>query len=132
VVSTRLIIALLWSLWLFICTCTASVEKLLYHFDVKFNFTRHPHWEQLVIVDDWHNRVIIVQKIGHFSGFFILSLILSIGAPTKRGLYFCIGFAVFTEIAQLYFNRDGGILDMFIDAAGILCAYGIAKGLSTK
>jgi VanZ family protein len=72
---------------------------------------------------DFHNKLYMIQKIGHFSGFLVLTLIFTDLGRQKKGILGAIGFAVLTEILQLYFNRDGRIFDMFIDSLGILSAY---------
>lgn len=123
----RLLLGFIWMAFLFICTCTLSMKRFMYDGSIRLRFTLEPDWPSLLTVSDinLHHSFYVVQKIGHFSGFFILSLILTSAGRKKAGMAWAIGYAVLTEILQLYFNRDGRIVDMFIDTAGIMAAYAL-------
>lgn len=131
VITMRIVLGLVWCYVLFVCTCTVSLRFLLSDSFIHFRFTAHPNWRELWIVSDinLHYKFYVMSKIGHFSGFFILSLIFTNFGRIKKGLLLSIGYAVLTEILQLFFHRDGRIVDMFIDSAGILLAYWICGRL---
>ncbi|WP_397376225.1 VanZ family protein [Paenibacillus sp. sptzw28] len=114
---------------IFVCTCTVSFTLLLRNHFIYFVFTPHPNWRELLIFhfSDFRDNIYLIQKIGHFSGFFILALILSNFGRYKPGIYVSISYGIFTEILQLFFLRDGRIADMFIDSFGILLAYGLCR-----
>ena len=62
-----------------------------------------------------------VDKIGHFSVFFLMIVFLIIGRLKKlHALIFCILYALFTEIVQIFLNyRTGSIFDFASDVLGI-------------
>jgi hypothetical protein len=130
----RVLLGFLWAVILFICTCTANFQALITDHFIRFFFTGHPHWEDLLKINDinLHDKFYVIQKIGHFSGFFLLALILTVLGRRRSGIYLSIGYAVSTEILQLYFYRDGRIVDMFIDTFGILLAYVLCNWIGTR
>lgn len=128
-INLRIMLGMVWCIVLFIFTCTVSLTMLVnYHF-IHFIFTNHPDWRDLLVVNDinLHYKKYVISKIGHFTGFFILSLIFSNFGRNKQGIVISIGYAVLTEILQLFFHRDGRIVDMMIDSAGILFAYWLCR-----
>ncbi|MWC27768.1 VanZ family protein [Paenibacillus sp. MMS18-CY102] len=139
----RVIIPLLWCAVLFVCTCTMSFKLLLQHFIIEFRWDSNPNLGDLFRMNDvWlTSKLYLLQKIGHFSGFFVLTmLIISAGGrqlhTIRRGVLLAAGYAVLTEVLQLYFGRDGRMIDMFIDGAGIALAarimYTSMKGNQAK
>ncbi|EFM10345.1 VanZ family protein [Paenibacillus curdlanolyticus YK9] len=133
----RIAIPLLWCAVLFVCTCTMSFKLLLQHFVIEFHWDADPNLSDLFRMNDvWlTSKLYLLQKIGHFSGFFILTLLLISAArharsnpltAIRKGVMLAAGYAVLTEVLQLYFGRDGRIIDMFIDGAGIALAARIA------
>ncbi|MBB3108535.1 VanZ family protein [Paenibacillus phyllosphaerae] len=124
----RFALAVIWMIFLFICTCTTNFQNMVLHYDISFKFDASPDWNQLFILPNTdvirdHIRWYSFQKIGHFTGFAILTLILTNMGQWRLGVIPAVGYAIATEILQLYFMRDGRIVDMFIDSSGILLAY---------
>jgi VanZ family protein len=113
--------------FLFVCTCTISFKRLLHEGFIQFRVTEDPYWPSLLTLNDikLHSSIFLLQKAGHFSGFFILTLILTDLSRRKGGAAWATGYAILTEILQLFFYRDGRIVDMFVDAAGIGLAYAL-------
>ncbi|MFC7395554.1 VanZ family protein [Scopulibacillus cellulosilyticus] len=128
----RLLVVIAWALVLFILTCTENLDKLLLDHIVQFHFVTHPNFAELLIVngDDFTNAHYLIQKIGHFTGFSILALLLFelLGNRTKVFVISAL-YAVLTELLQLYFSRDGRLLDMGIDTLGI-AMFLIVQGLA--
>ena len=62
-----------------------------------------------------------LDKIAHFSIFFLMTIFLIIGRLKKNyALIFCILYALFTEIVQIFLNyRTGSIFDFLSDILGI-------------
>lgn len=117
---------LIWAGFLFVCTCTINFWAMVKYQFIYFRFNEQPNWHELLKVKfDWHDKSDIIQKAGHFGGFFILALILTDLGKYKSGIPLSLGYAVITEILQLYFHRDGRVVDIFIDALGILLAYSL-------
>lgn len=119
---------LTWCILLFLGTCVKDVRHILTDFQFVMNF--HPEWSEFLHKDNYRSTSYIIQKIGHFGGFFVLSALASNLGRYKSGLMFAIGYGIFTELIQPFFNRDGRILDMFIDAAGALLAYIMGSRIS--
>jgi len=130
----RIAAGILWAAVLFVCTCTVSFKLLLTNLFVHFLFNPHPNWSDLLIVSDFgiHSSSYLLQKVGHFLGFFILSILLTDGGKKRSGLYWCMGYALATEILQLHFYRDGRLYDVVIDSAGIWLAYFLCKMTTAK
>ncbi|MFL2735417.1 MAG: VanZ family protein [Gammaproteobacteria bacterium] len=65
-----------------------------------------------------------LDKITHFSIFFLMTVLLIVGRLKKDyALIFCILYALFTEIVQTFLNyRTGSILDFVSDILGITFA----------
>ena len=64
------------------------------------------------------------DKIAHFSIFFFMTIFLIVGRLKKNyALIFCILYALFTEIIQIFLNyRTGSIFDFVSDVLGITFA----------
>ncbi|MBD7970559.1 VanZ family protein [Paenibacillus gallinarum] len=114
---------ILWCFVLFIGTCTENVALVFTDFHIHLDFNHHPMWDDLWKISKSHSKMYIIQKLGHFFGFFILSILMTSGGKYKKGLYYAILYGVFTELIQPFFFRDARVLDMIIDAAGALLAY---------
>ncbi|MFC4810919.1 VanZ family protein [Paenibacillus sp. GCM10023250] len=124
----RYVFTLLWGLFLFVCTCTYSFKRMIKHGTVGFHLNKHPDWHQLfqLPLDDIHSfqmKWYLFQKLGHFTGFGILAAILTGFGRSRFGLVLAFGYAVLTEVLQLYFSRDGRLFDVLIDGAGIVLAW---------
>jgi VanZ family protein len=65
-----------------------------------------------------------LDKVAHFSIFFLMTIFLIIGRLKKNySLIFCIFYALLTEIIQTFlFYRTGSIFDFFSDVLGITFA----------
>lgn len=119
----RIVLIVLWCFALFIGTCNESVSLIFTDFRIHFNLNSHPMWSDLWRIADFHSNAYIIQKIGHFFGFFILSVLMTNYGRYKKGLIWAISYGVITELVQPFFNRDARILDMVINTAGTLLAY---------
>lgn len=126
----RMLAILLWCGVLFVGTCTVSASLLMSDFYVHFDFTPHGSLKDLFLLDIMpESDFYIVQKIGHMTGFFILSLLLTKGGKQPSGLIWAVLYALLTEILQPFFNRDGRLVDVLIDSIGIFAAYGLCRAL---
>lgn len=65
-----------------------------------------------------------LDKVAHFSIFFLMTIFLIIGRLKRNyALIFCIFYALFTEIVQNFLNyRTGSIFDLVSDILGITFA----------
>ena len=65
-----------------------------------------------------------LDKIAHFSIFFLMTVFLTVGGlKSDYALIFCILYALFTEIVQTLLNyRTGSLLDFVSDILGITFA----------
>lgn len=123
----RLLAILAWCILLFIGTCVKDIRHILTDFQFVFNL--HPQLSEFLHKDNYRSTSYIIQKIGHFGGFFVLSALASNLGRYKSGLMLAIGYGILTELFQPFFYRDGRILDMIIDAAGAVLAYILGRML---
>ncbi|HET6872108.1 MAG TPA: VanZ family protein [Sporolactobacillaceae bacterium] len=116
-----LLLTLLWMGTLFILTCSKSLADLLFHFYIDFHVVAQPNWSSLLIFnpDDLQVPFYYVSKTGHFIGFGFLALLVSQWTSGRRAFGFALTYAILTEILQLYFGRDGRLVDVGIDFLGI-------------
>ena len=65
-----------------------------------------------------------LDKIAHFSIFFLMTIFLIVGRLNRNyALIFCILYALFTEIVQTFLNyRTGSIFDFISDILGVTFA----------
>ncbi|WP_438315722.1 VanZ family protein [Sporosarcina sp. FA9] len=126
---TRLF-TLLYMLIILVAICNADPHAFLYDQVVSFNINPSPTFSDLFLVEGIYltSSFYLIQKVGHLSVFGLLYIFLLRGFNnTKTALLVSIIFAFSTEIAQLYFNRTGRLVDVAIDLIGILLAYYLCK-----
>ena len=112
---------LVWGIVLFIFTCAANSSFWSTGVLPYFHWTPSPDYHHLLQMDLYYNKAYIIRKIGHFSGFSIFGILLyRINKSYGKSILMAVGFAIATEIFQLYFGRDGRLYDMVIDSCGIL------------
>lgn len=128
----RIFIVIIWCFLLFIGTCTESVASVLTDFHIHLRFNSDPSWGDLGKIPRNYSKTYIIQKLGHFFGFFILSILMTNKGRYKKGLIYAMGYGVLTELIQPFFFRDARVLDMVIDAAGVLLAYFICLALKNN
>ncbi|WKA57730.1 VanZ family protein [Planococcus shenhongbingii] len=128
--NTRLVIVLLWVLSIVIATCTSDARAFLFDQEVDFRFDLTPNFSELLRLDDisFSDSFYLTQKTGHFLSFALLYvLVLNWLKKSEVAFVITAAFAVFTEILQLFFERDGRFFDMGVDLLGILLAYSVLK-----
>ncbi|WP_413307877.1 VanZ family protein [Bacillus sp. 1P10SD] len=126
----KLIVIILWGLFLLLNTWTESIEKLMYLHTFGFKWIPNPDFLSFFNFNDFtafHPEFIKV-KLGHFIGFAVLDLLLLYLLKShKYSIGISIGFAFITEFVQLFFGRDGRLYDLAIDSLGILSVFFIVK-----
>lgn len=121
----KILSVVVWCLLLFVFTCTANLDDLFHNYVLQFNWVPHPDFTDLFSLKDakFTSPHYLFQKTGHFLGFAVLAvLLMNIIGKRKKAFVLTLLFAVLTEILQLYFARDGRLLDMAIDSLGIALA----------
>lgn len=92
---------------------------------VQFSFEPSPNYLDLLITSDiaFTSQFYVIQKTGHMLTFGLL-YILYFRWWKRAGFALIVTsvFAIFTDILQLYFNRNGRLVDVGIDFLGILFA----------
>jgi len=126
----RFFMIFVWCFVLFIGTCVHDIRHIFT--DFYFLWNMNPQWDDLLKVNDSHTTSYFIQKMGHFCGFFILSLLMSNFGRMKNGVLLAIAFGILTELIQPLFSRDGRILDMVIDAVGAILAYMLSRKILHK
>ncbi|UQZ33138.1 hypothetical protein C2I18_05935 [Paenibacillus sp. PK3_47] len=126
----KVVLVLIWGFILFVFTCAGdsgfwSAGDLPY-----FHWKGTPDFHKMLLTDLKLTPGYIIRKIGHFSGFAILAgLILHMSKKVSVSLVLSVGYAIFTEVLQLYFGRDGRLYDVGIDSAGVLFGLLLAIGI---
>ncbi|MGG1573189.1 VanZ family protein [Fictibacillus sp. NRS-1165] len=131
----KLIVVIVWALFLGLHTFTDNLEALLYYQTVNFTWDPSPDFLSFFNLSDLTliHQYFYLVKFGHFAGFAIIDLLLfSLLKKHSRSLVISIGFAIFTEIAQLYFGRDGRLYDVIIDSMGIIMVYVLLRQIKTQ
>ncbi|WP_158598255.1 VanZ family protein [Falsibacillus albus] len=116
---------LLFALLIFVFTCSESFVDLFFYGKIHFDVNPHPNFNELFYYSfvDFQDPIYVLQKIGHMTCFFILTLLLySWLKRTPIVFVIAVGYACLTEFLQIIFNRDGRIFDVFVDSFGILAA----------
>ncbi|MBM7651837.1 VanZ family protein [Neobacillus cucumis] len=130
----KLLLIVLWGLFLLLNTWTESIEKLMYLHTFGFKWVPTPDFSSFFIFNDItlvHSEFIKV-KSGHFIGFGIMDLLLfSFIKNHKYSVIIALIFAFITEFFQLFFGRDGRLYDLIIDSLGIFSVYYLTKKLSS-
>ncbi|MEK4484710.1 VanZ family protein [Psychrobacillus sp. FSL H8-0484] len=125
----------LWSSFILVAICTFDAYAFLYNQVVGFTFQTNPNFSELFIINDMKltEKFYVIQKTGHMICFAIL-YVLHLLWVRKYGIAFVLTviFAAFTEILQLYFYRNGRLVDVAIDLVGISFAYLICKYVLNK
>lgn len=104
---------------------TASSTAFMYEQQVSFVFTTTVSWDYFWTISYiWSTEPdLILSKIGHLVGSFILGLLFYYWLGVRRGTLLTMVFLVsIVEITQELFTRDSMFLDMLINLAGIALA----------
>lgn len=128
--ARKLLFVLIWSLTILVATCTNDAAAFLFDQEINFSFDLTPDFSELLRFDDidFSDSFYAIQKTGHFLSFALLYvLVLNWLKKRETALRATAAFALFTEILQLFFERDGRLFDAGIDVLGILLAYGICR-----
>lgn len=117
------IVTLFHAILIFLLTCTENVQELVFKQQLHFRFNPHPDFHRFLAVTGYsfESPIYITQKIGHGMFFFLFALLLSrVMIKNRNVIILSIGYALITEIAQLYFSRTGCLLDVLYDSLGVL------------
>ncbi len=124
----RVLLILLCAGAIFVSTCTYSFDQFIRFGEIRFEWDLHPNLSVFLEPLPSHlSGDFLLQKVGHFSAFFILTLLLHSRFQAKGvALILAISYGAFTEILQLYFTRDGRLFDIGFDSAGVLLALAVS------
>ncbi|EIT84297.1 integral inner membrane protein [Fictibacillus macauensis ZFHKF-1] len=124
------LIVVIWVMILGLQTFMYDLEAFFAYHTIDFTWDWTPDYRTFFHMKDVmsiHDQVLVV-KMGHFFGFGMLDLLLYLWLQKhKHSLLFSLSFAIFTEVLQLYFGRDGRLYDVLIDSAGIALLYVFVK-----
>lgn len=126
----KILLIILWGLFLLANTWTESLEQLLDFQSISFKWVSKPdifsffYFYDLTLVHPDYIKV----KLGHFIGFAIMDLLLLNWLKKhKYSIVISITFALLTEFLQLFFGRDGRFYDLLIDSLGVLTVFFILR-----
>lgn len=124
------LLTFLWASFIVVAACTLNAHAFLYEQVVQFTFEFTPDFLDLLITSDIHltNEFYLIQKTGHMFTFGVLYFFHYLWMK-KMGIALVLTgiFAAFSEVLQLYFNRNGRLFDVGVDLVGMVIAYLIIK-----
>ncbi|MEH7074906.1 VanZ family protein [Neobacillus drentensis] len=126
----KVIMIILWGLFLLVNTWTESIERLIYLHSFSLKWVSNPNFMSFFNFHDItliHSEFIKI-KLGHFIGFAIMDyLLFNLLRNHKYSIGLSTIFAFLTEFLQLFFDRDGRFYDLVIDSLGIISVFFILK-----
>lgn len=131
----KVIATLSFGILIFLLTCTENVQELVFYQHLHFKLNPNPDFTKFLNFTGYPfgSPLYFTQKIGHGLFFFLFSFLLN--RVTNKFLIvipISIGYALITEIAQVYFSRTGCLLDVFYDSVGIFSYFALRVLLSQK
>jgi len=124
--NLKLVLVIVWAIILGIHTWTDHLGALLRLQSIHFKWNPTPNFREFFYMNDItdiHHYFIIV-KAGHFIGFAVFDFLVYHWIRShKKALWISFFFALFTEILQLFFYRDGRLYDLIIDFCGAIGVY---------
>ncbi|HSP22680.1 MAG TPA: VanZ family protein [Planococcus sp. (in: firmicutes)] len=124
--GVKAFLTFLWAAAIIVATCNNDAHAFLFDQIVGFSFNANPNLADLLIINDidFTDSFYFIQKTGHFLSFALLYVLLFNWLKKRLpAVAIAVAFGVFTEILQMYFERDGRLFDAFIDSLGILLAF---------
>ncbi|TFB14209.1 VanZ family protein [Filobacillus milosensis] len=122
----RILALILLGSLMFVMLFTASLSDLLKYNVLDFQFVLQPEFEFFKAY--WLREDLIVRKIGHFCIFALLFLhIFYLSNHVQRAVMLSLLVALLSEVLQPYFSRDGRMMDVLINSAGVLMMAGITQ-----
>lgn len=115
---------------LFCLTCSEDFYVLMTKYELKFKWISRPDFRLFFNFTEYpfSSPYYIGQKAGHAFCFFWLAFSFSWVFKRLFPVFlFSVGYALFTEVAQLFFSRTGCLLDICYDSAGVLFFVTIRK-----
>ena len=122
----------IWAFMILVAGCTSDAHAFLYNQVIHFQVEFAPNFRDLLITNDIHftKEFYVIQKIGHIVAFGILYFFLLHWIKRHGSTFILCGtFALYTEILQLFFTRNGRFFDVGIDMVGILITYFLCRNL---
>ncbi|MCK0470224.1 VanZ family protein [Halalkalibacter sp. AB-rgal2] len=119
---TKWLLLMIWSLFVFILYCTSSFTLFISDGVIRFSFVVPDYSEFLEpYALSRQEPFLTIQKIGHFVSFFVLTgLLYTCLKKWRITLIICFSLSIALELIQPFFNRDGRILDIFVNQLGII------------
>lgn len=130
IVNVYPVLTFWWAVFIIIAICTSDAHAFLYEQVVQFHFESAPDFIDLLITSDIHltQDFYLIQKIGHMITFGILYVFHLLWTKSTGTAFVLTGiFAAFSEVLQLYFNRNGRFFDVGVDLVGISLALLICR-----
>ncbi|MCJ0929834.1 VanZ family protein [Virgibacillus halodenitrificans] len=115
----RIVAMICWSLIMFTFIINSNLLTLLEEGNINLNITEQP---QFAFFEIYQLRAdVVIRKVGHLFMFAMWLLFIYIGVKRlKVAVWITLSLALVTEILQPYFTRDGRLLDVLFNSAGVL------------
>ncbi|OIU69708.1 hypothetical protein BHE18_01965 [Rossellomorea aquimaris] len=128
VIGVRWVTAISYLVLIFIFTCTEKLTRLYIEGIPRFRWNPEPDYSAFFDFTSYPftSPAYIYQKAGHALAFCLLAAIVYM-VVNRLGTTILIsaGYALFTEVAQLFFYRTGCLLDVGFDAGGVVLYVGL-------
>ena len=121
-----LLAAVLWAACILVVMCTNDAEAFLYEQTLNYEIDFNPNLSDFFIYSDINltDAFYLFQKTGHLLSFGLLYILVFNWLRSHyKSFGICILFALFSEVIQLFFQRNGRLFDVGVDLIGILLAY---------
>ncbi|MBH9968206.1 VanZ family protein [[Bacillus] enclensis] len=119
----RWVTAISYFVLIFIFTCTEKLTRLYIEGIPRFRWNPDPDYSAFFDFTSYPftSPAYIYQKAGHALAFCLLAAIVFM-VVNRLGttIFISAGYALITEVAQLFFYRTGCLLDVGYDMAGVL------------
>lgn len=121
-----LFLVVLWALVILAVMSTSDAYAFLVDQVVEYQINLQPNFLELLKFSDvaFNDAFYLAQKTGHLLSFGILYILTFIWLKqTFYSWFLCTSFAFFSEVFQLFFDRNGRLFDVGIDLIGIFLAH---------
>lgn len=122
--------AVLWAASILVVMCTNDAEAFLYEQTLNYEVDFYPDYSDFFIFSDVDltDAFYLFQKTGHLLSFGLLYILVFGWLRSHyKSFGICMLFALFSEVIQLFFQRNGRLFDVGVDLIGILLAYLILR-----
>ncbi|WKA53876.1 VanZ family protein [Planococcus shixiaomingii] len=128
----KFIYVIMWATVVLAVMCTSDAQAFLFNQELHYTFNWTPRFSEMLMLSDvgLTDSFYLIQKAGHIISFGILyMLVFNWLKKPNKAFVLCVAFALFSEVLQLFFQRNGRLFDIGVDLIGIFLAYTICVSI---